>query len=120
MVVEPAVGIFEAVGLALLGGCVHLALSAYESRKVPSKWEIFGHVAISPAAGFLFWLGKFPNHLNVFFAGFFSIDFIRMLARGYRPKAEEGRNPPMVGSGHVERVIKWTTRKHRRRTRARD
>jgi len=119
MVVEPVLNLFEAVGLALLGGCVHLALCAYEAEKVPGKWQIFGHVVISPVAGFLFWLAAFPNHLNVFFAGFFSTDFIRMLARVYKPKPEAASGPPMVGSGHVERVIEWTTRKHRRRIGAR-
>jgi len=77
--------LLEAVLLALLGGCIHLALVCYEQQKLPSLWQVFGHVAISPAAGYLFRLTKMPNHLNCFFVGFFAIDFIRMLAREYKP-----------------------------------
>jgi len=75
--------------LALFGGLVHLALCVYEAEKIPGKWQIFGHVTISPAAGYLFYLAKFPNQLNVFFAGFFATDFIRMLARVHKPKPPE-------------------------------
>jgi len=79
----------ECLYIAVLGGLLHLCLCAYETKSIPSNWEIFGHIALPIGAGYLFWLGGFPNHLNVFFAGFFAVDFIRMLARKYKPAEEE-------------------------------
>jgi len=81
---------YESVLLALLGSAVHLGLACYEQEKLPSQWQLFGHLGIGPVAGYLFWLTKAPNHINAFFAGFFAIDFIHMLARIHKP-SQQGR-----------------------------
>jgi len=83
------VHVLEAVALGSFGSLVHLALAAYEEKAVPNQWEIFGHVVAGPVAGWLFQLTGLPNHINIFFAGFFAIDTIRMLGRMYKPKPAE-------------------------------
>jgi len=83
------VTLVEAVVLGFLGSLVHLALAVYERKAVPGRYEIFGHVALGPVAGGLFYATGLSNHINAFFAGFFTIDFIRMLARVYKPKPAE-------------------------------
>jgi len=110
-------GWLEAIGLAFFGSLTHLALVCYEARQVPGKWEVFGHLALGPVSGFLFKLGGFPNHLNVFFAGFFAVDFIRMLARVYKPREEES-NPPRVIHNRVERVMEYTLEQVKREVKA--
>jgi len=110
-------GWIEAVGLALFGSLTHLALVCYEARQVPGRWEIFGHLALGPVSGFLFKLAAFPNHLNVFFAGFFAIDFIRMLARVYKPREEEAESPQVV-QDVVERVLEYTKEEFERKFKA--
>jgi len=79
----------EAVIRGLLGSLIHLALAICEARAFPNKFEIFGHLTLGPVAGGLAYTAGFTDPVSHLFAGFFSIDFIRMLARGYKPKPPE-------------------------------
>jgi len=76
---------WESILLGLLGSLVHLGLCAYEGRAVPGRWETFGHLMLGPVVGWIFWQTGAPNHLNAFFAGFFALDFLRMISRVYKP-----------------------------------
>jgi len=78
-----------AIILGLAGSLIHLGLAIYEGREIPDKYEIFGHLALGPVAGGLSYAAGFTDYLANLFAGFFAIDFIRMLARGYKPKPPE-------------------------------
>jgi len=83
------ISLVEAILLGLFGSLVHLALAIYEAKSIPDRYEIAGHIAFGPVAGFLFHLTGAPNHINAFFSGFFAIDTIRMLGRMYKPKPSE-------------------------------
>jgi len=109
---------WESIVLGLFGALVHLGLAAYEAKKVPGPWEVWGHVFLGPVVGWIFVMTGTPNHLNAFFAGFFSTDFLRMIARVYRPsppkEASEGRTqplPPPLRRDMLDEVRRWSKRR---------
>jgi len=109
---------WESIVLGLLGSLVHLGLCAYEARAVPGRWEAFGHLMLGPVVGWIFWQTGVPNHLNAFFAGFFALDFLRMISRVYKPsppkEADEGwtrASKLILRRDILDEVRRWSKRR---------